>query len=331
LDEKVLVTGATGFVGSHLVRRLHEKGYQVRGFVRRASDISKVADLGIEILAGDAFDIKSLDAATDDVNVIFNTIGGGHISTRSNRGGAQLRDMNVLSLKNLLDVVKHKQITKFIHFSSLNAMGFQKDIMLTENHACVARSTHELVKRESEKLAAKYHQEYGVPIVILRPPQIYGPGDIRSENLKMARLVKWHLFPLIDGGENYLPLVYIDDVVECAIRAVQLGGTGETYIVSDRSSYKLKDIIGEIAKNIPTRHPSIYVPKSVASVLVRLVEASSLLGIEPFFTSHRIETSTSNRFVSIEKAKNELGYEPKTDLEAGMKRTIEWYKQEGFL
>ena len=303
----------------------------MRGLVRPTSDATELQDLGIELVRGDAFDVVSLDAASDHVGVIFNTIGGGHVSTRSSKGRAELRDMNVSSLRNLLEVVRNKRITKLIHFSSLNAMGFQKDVALTEDDACLPTSVHETVKRESEELAAKYHEECGVPIIILRPPQIYGPGDVRSENLKMAKLVKWHAFPLVDGGDNYLPLVYIDDVVECAILAMQVGRVGETYIVSDKSSYKLKDIIREMSKNIPTQHPSIYVPKRVASLLVRLLEASSILGIEPFFTSHRIETSTSNRFVNIEKAAKELGYEPRTDLATGMKKTIDWYKQEGFL
>jgi len=331
LDDKVLVTGASGFVGAHLVRKLNEQGYHVRGLVRPTSNATELEDLRIELVRGDAFDLQSLDTATDHVSVIFNTIGGGHVSTRSSKGRAELRKMNLLSFRNLLEVVRHKQITRLIHFSSLNAMGFQKDITLGENIACLPLSVHETVKREGEELAARYHEDYGVPVIILRPPQIYGPGDTRSENLKMARLIKWHVFPLIAGGNNYLPLVYIDDVVECAIQAMKFGRVGETYIVSDKLHYKLKDIVNEMAKNIPTQRPSIFIPKILASLLVRLVEASSILGIEPFFTSHRIETSTSNRFVSIEKAEKELGYAPKTNLETGMRQTIDWYKQEGFL
>jgi len=332
LNERILVTGATGFVGNHLVRKLHEQGFQVRCLVRPTSIVSRLVDLGIEVTVGDIFDIKAISNAVENTDVIFHLVGGGGVSTVSSRGLAELRELNVLSLKNVLEIVKDKLVKKVVHFSSISAMGVQKGVKLTENSYCKPITPHEVAKRESEELALEYSRNLGIPVTILRPSQIYGPGDTKSEILKIARLVKKHLFPLVDGGAYYMPWVYVDDVVDCAIRAMLFGKPGEIYNVSDKMSYTLKDIVEEIAKNIPTANGGIYIPKEAASLLARAVEIfSEVLGIEPFFTTYRIESITSNRFVSIDKATKELAYEPKINLDTGIRRTVEWYKHEGFL
>ena len=332
LDERILVTGATGFVGTRLVRRLHEEGYHVKGLVRPTSNVSRIANLDIEIVRGDAHDIKSLDVATDNVDVIFNTIGGGCVSTKSRKGRDELRDLNVLSLKNLLEVIRGKPVSKIIHFSSISAMGVQGDVELDERSVCKPVTPHEVAKRESEEVALSHFKDFGTPVTILRPSQIYGPGDTRSEILKMAKLVKRHFFPLIDGGGYYMPWVYVDDVVDCAVSAMLSGNPGEIYIVSDKLSFTLRNIVQEIEKTLSTRNSGIYLSKRMALLVARTSEfASRILGVEPFFTTYRVNSVTSNRFVSIEKAAAQLAYQPKTSLESGMKQTMEWYGREGFL
>ena len=300
--------------------------------MRPTSNISGIEDLGIEMVRGDAHDVESLKAATDNVDVIFNTVGGGYVSTKSIKGRDELRHLNVISLRNLLEAIKDKSVAKIIHFSSISAMGVQKDVELDERSDCRPVTPHEVAKRESEEVALSHFDNFETPVIILRPSQIYGPGDTKSEILMMARLAKKHIFPLIGGGDYYMPWVYVDNVVECALRAMEFGRPGEIYIVSDRTSYTLRNIVEEIGKNIPTRNSGIYVSKKVALLLAGASEITSrIIGVEPFFTTYRVDSVTSNRFVSIDKAAKQLAYEPKTTLEAGMKETIEWYKDEGLL
>jgi len=329
---KILVTGSTGFVGGHLVRMLHQKGYKVRCLARPQSDTSKFRDLDVEIVQGNIFDIKTVHRITNNVDVIFHLIGGGNVSTITRRGLVRLRHLNVFSLKNILEAVKKKPIDKIIHFSSISAMGVQKNVTLTEKSPCKPKIPHEIAKRESEEMAIKYFKKYKTPVVILRPSQIYGPEDIKSEILLLVRLVKRHIFPFIGGGDFYMPLVYVTDVVNCAINAMLFGEPGETYIVSDERSYTLKEIIKEIANNIPVKYPGFYVPTKMAKLLIFPVEKlCKYVGVEPPFTIYRIDSITSNRFVSINKAKEKLFYKPIVNLQTGMQRTITWYKSKGFL
>ncbi len=332
LGDRVLVTGATGFVGSHLVRRLYEQGYQVRALVRPTSDVSAISNLDIEIVRGDAHDPKSLAVATDNVSIILNTIGGGCVSTNSRKGRDGLRDLNVVSLRNMLNVIKGRSLRMMVHFSSISAMGVQSDVQLNERSDCKPTIPHEVAKRESEEIALSHFADFKTPVTILRPSQIYGPGDTKSEILKMARLVKRHVFPLIAGGEYYMPWVYVDDVVDCAIRAMLSGKPGEIYIVSDETSFTLRNIVEEIARSLRTKTSGIYVPKRIALLAARTSEfVSRIIETEPFFTTYRVNSVTSNRFVSIEKAAKQLAYEPKTNLQLGIRQTVEWYVGQGLL
>lgn len=330
--QRILVTGGTGFIGNRLVKKLSYCGYDVRCLARQKSNTERLAGLNVELIIGDILELKTVRHAMENVDFVFNLVGGGNVSTISKRGLTKLRELNVSPLQNILDVAKNNAVEKIIHFSSISAMGVQKNVVLNEESECKPQIPHEIVKLESERIGLTYFKNYNVPTVILRPSQVYGPGDTRSEILKIAKLVQKGLFPLIGGGNSYMPWVYVDDVVDCTVNAMLYGRPGEIYIVSGAESYTLKDIVSEIAANIPTSNHGLNVPMKLAKPLISMIEQISLtVRIEPLFTNYRLESSTSNRFVSIDKAKRELHYVPKVDLKIGMRKTVEWYKKGGYI
>lgn len=332
-EMKALVTGGTGFIGSHLVEKLVVKGHEVRCLVRQTSNSARVKELGVELTYGDAMDKDSLSQAMKGREVVYHLVGGGAISTASKEGWKKLWQLNVGSLRNILEVASRQDITRVVYFSSIAAMGVQKNTVLDESSPCQPRIPYEQVKYESEQLARKYYLDSGVPVVIIRPPLVYGPGDTKSEVLKMARLIKRKLFPLIGGGKAVMPCVYVEDVAEGAILAAQSErAAGNTYILSDKQSYPFKQIVRTIAEEMGANLRLVYIPLWLAKAGVGAVEITSkIVKTEPFFTLYRLGSMTSHRFVSIEKARQELGYEPKFDLKQGLQKTIQWYGENGYL
>lgn len=331
MKENILVLGGSGFLGSHLVESLHSQGYEIRCLVRRTSDISLLKSKA-EIIYGDVFEEESIRKALSGTEVVYNLVGGGNVSTVTEKGLETLRRLNAGSVESLLSIAKDFPLKKIIHFSSISAMGIHKNETLSEEGECKPKIPHEIAKYESEKVAMQYFREYGLPVVILRPPQIYGPGDVKSEILKLVKYAKRFYVPLIGGGKSYMPWVYVEDVVQGAVKAMTHGRIGEVYIISDKQSYKFRDIIAEIAKALDTKLRTIYIPKSFAKISVSLLEPmAKLLGKEPILSRYRIGSMTSDRFVSINKARSELNYEPLIPLSEGMKLTVNWYVENGFV
>lgn len=210
---KVLVTGGTGFIGTHLVDELVKRGEEVRSLVRETSNVRYLEKLGVELVYGDITDMDSLKKAVKDVDVVYHLVGGGSVSTISKEGYLKLRNLNVTGTKNLLKACSSSNIRKFLLFSSVAAIGFIKDVAVDENTACKPEIPHELVKYESEQVALKYCKKNKIALVIIRPTLVYGPRDVKSEILKMCKLIKKHIFPIIGKGDNVVPMVDRKSVV----------------------------------------------------------------------------------------------------------------------
>ena len=212
-------------------------------------------------------------------------------------------------------------------------MGVQLDAVLDEESLCLARTPHEIAKRESEEVALDAWARHGTPVTILRPSQVYGPGDVRSEILKLARLVRRGVVPLFGGGMGLVPWVYVSDVVDAALACPERPeAAGRTYIVSDQEPYRFRDVVSVMARELGVRRGGIYVPAALARLPIALAErAAKLARREPLFTVHRLESMCGARRVSISKARRELGFAPKVSLDAGMANTISWYLDAGRL
>jgi nucleoside-diphosphate-sugar epimerase len=190
-----------------------------------------------------------------------------------------------------------------------------------------------VAKYESEVVANEAHAREGLPVVVLRPSQIYGPGDVRSEILKLVRLASRGLVPLFGGGNGRMPWVHVADVVDATLLAADKpAAIGRTYIVSDRQPYLFADIVDTIAQALGRKRGGVFIPRVAAEVGIGAVEeASKALGREPPFTRHRLASMCGERLLSIDRARRELGYEPRVSLTAGMRETVRWYQERGLV
>ena len=189
---KVLVTGATGFIGSHLVDALVGRRHEVRCLVRKTSNVQHLEKLSVELVYGDINDSSSLGEAVKGVDTVYHLVGGGAVSTISKSGYLKLYELNVTSAKRLLEACSSSSVNKFILFSSASAIGLHKNVLVNEDTPCRPETPHELAKYESEQVALKYCCQHKIRLTIIRPTQIYGPRDTESEILRMCRLIKHH-------------------------------------------------------------------------------------------------------------------------------------------
>jgi nucleoside-diphosphate-sugar epimerase len=321
-----LVTGATGFVGPHLVAALVARGRRVRCLVRDRSKAATLEGPGVEVRQGDLLDPALWSKGLEGVDRVFHLAGGGKVSTTTAEGLEGLRRANVAPIRALFAAVKGSGATRVVHFSSISAMGVQLGTTLDESSACKPATPHEIAKYESEQAALVGSAASGVPVVILRPSQIYGPGDLRSEIPKLVRLARRGLVPLFASGRGLMPWVYISDIVEAALLAGESArALGRIFIVSDAESYRFSAIVTAISAALGRRRGGVRIPWAAAWPAVALVQAAaSLAGRDPPLTIHRLASMCGTRRVSIARAHTELGYTPRVGLEEGIARTVRW-------
>lgn len=327
---KILVTGATGFVGSVLVEKLINAGHEVVCLSRKTSDVSKLNQYsGIKIWVGDLIDAASINGIADGVDYVIHLAAKGDVAAVGQKAYSDFVKMNGTGTENLLNECKgSKTLKKFVHFSSTAAMGIIGNPILNENSIPNPQSPYQRSKLKSEQVVLEANKQYGIPTVIVRPCMIYGEGGNKGEFYKFCKLMKKSMFPKVGHGKNLTPMVYVTDVADAAILAMEKGKEGNVYIIADNTSYPMDDIRNEIVKNLKTKTFYPYIPTGLALLgAVCLEKIYTLLKRAPIVTYKNIKSTVIDRTFDISKAKKDLGYEPKIHMQEGIKLTITWLKQ----
>ncbi len=325
---KALVTGATGFVGGHLVAELLKRGYQVAVLVRKTSDLSGLVNIGVELVFGDVSDKESLKKIFFDFDYIFHV--AGLIKAKN------LDDFfkaNAQGTKNLLEVLCDADypVKRFVLVSSLAAAGPSSDSQpKRENDRCEPVSTYGQSKREGEKIALEFSGK--IPITIIRPPAIYGPKD--KQLLNFFKLLKWGILPLVGKDKNFFSLVYVQDLVDAIILAAKNPkAQGEIYFIADGEIYDWEKA-GDIAAEVWGKKPFKFTPPMF--LLYLMASASELggkiMGKAPYLTRRKLKEIHYRYWVcDISKARTDLNFKPRFDFRQGAQETINWYKQNKWL
>ena len=323
-----LVTGATGFSGSHLVRSLVRDGHRVRVIVRSLERAKELLPPNIEIVVGEATDAAAVARAVKGTQVVY------HLAAayREARHGPQYYwDVNVGFTRLLLNSARTEGVQRFVHCSTVGVMSHIDHPPADEGHPHQPADIYQRTKSEAEKMVLAEHQQNGTPVTVARPTAIYGPGDTRL--LKMFRRIADGRFVILGSGEIYYHMVHIDDLVS-GLRL--LGGhpraVGEVFILGGERYYKLRAILELIARATGAAPPRLRLPAWPFQVAGSICETICVpLGLEPPIYRRRVDFFTKSRAFSIEKAKRLLGYAPAIDLETGVRSTVEWYRDHGYL
>jgi|GEM_PF-731402 len=325
----VLLTGASGFIGQHLLRRLVRDGHEVTCLVRdRGRAVVEAA--GGRALAADLLDPASLGGLPADADAVIHLVGGGRVSSVGESGLAELRRLNVETTRNLLSALPRPP-GKLLHMSSVSAQGVRDGEVIAEDSPCLPRSPHEIAKHESEREAEAWCSAHAVPLAILRPAQVYGPGDVRSEIPTMLRLLRVGLFPIFGAGQNLMvPMIHVADVVELTVRALALPFSGTRHFTLTGPQYTVMQTARIFSQVVGRTRGWFRVPRRPARLAAALTE--SLFGLasaQPPLSRVRIDNMTSRRTYDSTRTLHELGFSPARHLADGMRETYAFYLATG--
>jgi len=323
---KTFITGINGFIGSNLATRLIAEGQEVSGLVRKTSNLSFLEGLKVKLFFGDLSDKALLDKATQGIDVVY------HVAGRASDWGPMelFRKVNVEGTKNLMESSVNSGVKRFVFISSAAVHGFRGFRDATEDSPKTATIfPYSITKREAEDLVNRYHRERGLPTLIIRPGNVFGPRD-RVTFAKMAELIEKGQMVYISRGRPLTCPTYVENLIDAILLAVDRKDTvGETFIITDGLEITWKEYMDKIAEKLGVRRPLFSVPYPVAYSAAAVCEAILKLFRSkkpPIITRYRIANVGKDYHFTIKKARAKLGYQPRVSLDEGMERTVEWYK-----
>ena len=324
---KVLVTGATGFMGGHLVAALLRGGYRVRALVRDVSKAGNLAGDGVELAEGDIRDVQAVDRAVAGVALVFHVAAAFRIAGKP---GSYYRAVNVDGTRNIINAARRCCVERVVHCSTVGVHGHVGATAADETAPFNPGDIYQQTKLEGERLAATAFAG-DVRGVIFRPGAIYGPGDMRF--LKLFRAIKNRRFAMLGKGTVHYHLVYVHDLVDgiilCGTKEKALG---RTYILAGERSISLKEFVRLIAVSVGADPPRMRLPLWPVMAAAHVCElACKPLGISPPLYPRRADFFRKHRAFRIDRARRELGFAPAIDPAEGLKITAQWYFQQGLL
>jgi nucleoside-diphosphate-sugar epimerase len=327
----LLLTGASGFVGGHLADACARMHMNIRAIVRPQSDTKLLDSLGVTILRGDLTDDALLRQAIDDINAVV------HCAAKVGDWGPveDYRAVNVEGLRHLLDACKGTAVERFVHLSSLGVYAARDHHGTDESEPLpeVHMDGYTQSKVEAEKLALQYYREFEVPVVVLRPGFIYGPRDRTVlpnliENLRQ-RKVRW-----LGGGKGAMNTIFVENLVDAVLLAINNpDSVGKVFNLTDGEAVSKRRFIEALVHGLDLPEPPRRsVPIWLARFLAKFMEGRARkkgATKPPILTQARLKFLGLNLDFSIEKAKRELGYNPRVSFDEGIRRTVAWYRQNG--
>ena len=325
-----LVTGASGFVGSALARRLVAAGHRVKVLLRPTSDHRNIEELPVEIAQGDLTDKASLERALEGCDSLFHAAADYRLWTRNPDA---LYQSNVNGTLNIMQAALKTGVKRIVYTSSVATLGLNADGTPADENTPVTFADmighYKRSKFLAEAEVKKLVQEQGLPAVIVNPSTPVGPRDIKpTPTGRMVLDAACGRTPAyVDTGLN---LVHVDDVAEGHWLAYERGKIGERYILGARNM-TLKEILTEVAKIAGHKPPRVRLPHNLVLPIAYLSEAWAWLtdGSEPRATVEGVRLSKKYMFFSIEKARRELGYNPR-EVEEALKDAVEWFRANGY-
>ena len=326
---KILVTGGTGFTGTHLTRRLLRDGHEVTvvdnqpGLFRR-----ELEQRGATVLLGSVADRGLIARAAEGCALVY------HLAAafrKVNLRKAEYRQTNVDGTRVVLEAALQNAVRKVVYCSTCGVHGDVKAWPADESAAIAPADYYQATKYEGE-LVVRAFVERGLPAVIVRPAAIYGPGD-PERFLMLFRRVQTGRFSMFgDGRAHYHPL-YVDNLVDAFLLAAATERRhGEAYLIADDDYYTLNELVTAIGEALGIAVRITHYPFRPLWLAALLCEALfKPLPVEPPLFRRRVDWFRQNRAFDIRKAKLELGYEPKVHLREGLARTARWYRDHGYI
>lgn len=324
---RVTVTGATGFTGAHLAHELRRRGHEVHALVRDLDRGRELQQHGVVLHQGDLTDPAAVNRFVAGSDVVYHIAA---VYREAKHPPEYFHRVNVDGTRHVLEAAANHGVGRVVHCSTVGVHGNVQCAPADEDAPFAPGDVYQKSKLEGE-LLVRERIDSGLPGTIFRPQGVYGPGDRRF--LKLFRTVYNGTFRMIGSGDVLYHMTYISDLVEGIILCGEHpNALGQTFVLGGPRYTTLKELAEAVGRAVgrPVRRGRVPVAPVMAAAIVceRLCRP---LGLEPPLFPRRLDFFLKDRAFSIAKAKRELGFQPKVNLEEGLRRTFEWYRQAGWL
>ncbi len=324
---RVVITGATGFLGGALARALALEGAEVVALCRSGSDRAGLAGVPVTWREGDVTRAGTLRGALEGAAFVV------HAAGRLGEAGvpeeAYLK-LNVEGTRNVLAAALDAPAPpRVLHLSSAGVLGITGRTAAPEEAPYAPRNAYERSKAASERVALEFARR-GLPVVLARPGFIYGPGD--KHVLGLFRAVKRHQFFYVGAGQHLCQPTFIDDAVEGMLLCLRAGEPGGVYHVTGPRAVTFRELGDAVAAALDVRPPWLRLPRPAATLAASALEVlGAALGRKPPLSRAGVDFFGGDRVFSSRRAHEELGYTPRHDLASGLPRAVAWYRERGLL
>ncbi len=326
---RAVITGATGFIGSHVTDLLIERGYEVCCIIRPTSNLRWLKDKKVELVEAELHDQERLNEVCKGAHYIIHCAGA-------------------IAAHNLEDFIRHNKgatehmlraalttagtLKRFVHLSSMAVCGpaQSRSDVLHSTSPCMPITAYGISKLEAEKAV---HNAMGrLPITIIRPPAVYGERD--EATLSFFAMIPYHIVALIGFGEKWISMVHVSDLVRGLVDAMESDATiGNTYFLSSGEQYNWDHIAEVSASVMNVRAFKVRLPHSVVKLVGALSQLFTRFHTRPavFNYEKAIDFVQQYWLCSIEEAQRDFHFQPRVDLREGLERTIQWYRAQEWL
>ena len=329
---KIYITGATGYVGANLIPRLVKENHDVTCLVRNPEKyLNSTVYQKCHLIKGDISVQDSLQGTISNMDMVIHLAVLGHLNEKR-QSFEDFYTVNVLGTKNILTECRVAGPKRIVCFSTTAAIGIPKVSLIDENTPLRPVSPYGQSKKEADEVISLFVKKNNLPIITLCFPHIYGPGEQR-DFLKIIRMIKKGIFPQVGFSPNLYPSIFITDALDAICLAMTKGKIGEKYIMADDDSHDLRVIRRLVLRQIGSKKKLYpFMPKYLGILGAHVLESLfAIFGTVPPVTAKSIKSITAGRRLCIEKARKHMGFEPKVDIEEGIKRTIGWAQKEHLL
>ncbi|HEY4812520.1 MAG TPA: NAD-dependent epimerase/dehydratase family protein [Solirubrobacteraceae bacterium] len=330
MSDTCLITGATGFIGGRLTRRLLHEGYAVRCLVRPSSDTSQLEQLDVQIVIGDLTRADSLVSAVEGCQYVVHC--GALVSDWAT--AQEIATINVGGTRNLLEAAVAAGTKRFVHLSSTDVYGYPDNTQTDETYAATGfRNWYAQTKLEAEAEVRRAQAQHALASVILRPATVYGPGslDVVAE---IARAIKGHHMLLIDRGRPVAGLCYVENLLDAIVITLQHeAAPGNAFNVSDGLNITWKQFTDGLADGLDCPGVRFSLPYWLANGIgfslehgYRLLRRATGLSLPPLLSRQAVQVLGKSQDFSNRKLRDTLGWEPRVDYASGLQETVAWLK-----
>lgn len=323
---KILVTGGTGFTGKALVRRLLDDGHTVVALdYKEGLKTQEIRDWGAEVVIGSVTDPEVVRSAMEGVRVVQ------HLAAafrEMNVPESHYDEVNIHGTRNVLEAAEAAGVEKIVYCSTCGVHGNIDQPPGDENAPIQPADYYQRTKYDAEPIVLEYNAR-GLKASILRPAAIYGPGDPERFQMIFKR-VNRGVFPMFGSGDTLYHPLYIDNLVDALVLAMDPAkGNGEAYLIADEEYVRIEDLVLRAANALGVEVKIPHYPVWPVVMAGHVCETiCKPFGIAPPIFPRRVDWYRQNRAFTIDKARRDLGYEPRVGLDEGLRRTAEWYRAE---